>query len=95
LCDSRAEVIERSLMLRTKAMREKEEQREMRKYRYAVIRIRLPDGILLQVMLFVRKCSTSYVNGIQKSKREQVSRRLVILYNGNSVIHTICLVQSL
>ncbi|PNF29425.1 UBX domain-containing protein 6 [Cryptotermes secundus] len=44
----RAEVIERSLMLRTKAMREKEEQREMRKYRYAVIRIRLPDGILLQ-----------------------------------------------
>jgi UBX domain-containing protein 6 len=54
---SRAEVIERSLMLRTKAMREKEEQREMRKYRYAVIRIRLPDGILLQVMLFIWKCS--------------------------------------
>jgi UBX domain-containing protein 6 len=53
LCDSRADVIERSLMLRTKAMREKEEQREMRKYRYAVIRIRLPDGILLQVMLFI------------------------------------------
>lgn len=44
----RAEVIERSLMLRTKAMREKEEQREMRKYRYAVMRIRFPDGILLQ-----------------------------------------------
>jgi hypothetical protein len=40
-------------MLRTKAMREKEEQREMRKYRYALIRIRLPDGILLQVMLFI------------------------------------------
>ncbi|KAJ4448122.1 UBX domain-containing protein 6 [Periplaneta americana] len=44
----RAELIERSLMLRTKAMREKEEQREMRRYRYALMRIRMPDGILLQ-----------------------------------------------
>lgn len=44
----RTEAVERSLMLRTKAMREKEEKREMRKYRYAVIRIRFPDGILLQ-----------------------------------------------
>ncbi|KAJ9579045.1 hypothetical protein L9F63_024848 [Diploptera punctata] len=44
----RTEMIERSMMLRTKAMREKEEQREMRKYKYALIRIRLPDGVLLQ-----------------------------------------------
>lgn len=44
----RTEAIERSMMLRTKAMREKEEKREMRKYRYAVIRIRFPDGVLLQ-----------------------------------------------
>jgi UBX domain-containing protein 6 len=44
----RTEAIERSMMLRTKAMREKEEKREMRRYRYAVIRIRFPDGVLLQ-----------------------------------------------
>jgi hypothetical protein len=49
---SRTEAVERSLMLRTKAMREKEEKREMRKYRYAVIRIRFPDGILLQVIKY-------------------------------------------
>jgi hypothetical protein len=48
----RAEEIERSQVLRTKAMREKEEQREMRKYRYALIRIRFPDGILLQVIVY-------------------------------------------
>ena len=36
-------------MLRTKAMREKEEQREKRKYRYTLIRIRFPDGFVLQV----------------------------------------------
>lgn len=35
-------------MLRTKAMREREEQRERRKYNYTLLRIRLPDGNLLQ-----------------------------------------------
>ncbi|XP_053620356.1 UBX domain-containing protein 6 [Plodia interpunctella] len=44
----RAEAMERSQMLRTKAMREKDELREMRKYKFAIIRVRFPDGILLQ-----------------------------------------------
>lgn len=44
----KSERVENSMVLRTKAMREKEEQREMRKYRFALIRIRFPDGILLQ-----------------------------------------------
>ncbi|CAG4968625.1 unnamed protein product [Parnassius apollo] len=44
----RTEAIEKSQMLRTKAMREKDEMREMRKYKFAIIRIRFPDGILLQ-----------------------------------------------
>ncbi|XP_050668603.1 UBX domain-containing protein 6 [Leptidea sinapis] len=44
----RAEAIERSQMLRTKAMREKDELREMRKYKFAIVRVRFPDGILLQ-----------------------------------------------
>ncbi|CAH0598301.1 unnamed protein product [Chrysodeixis includens] len=44
----RTEAIERSQMLRTKAMREKDELREMRKYKFAIIRVRFPDGILLQ-----------------------------------------------
>lgn len=44
----RTESVERNAMLRTKAMREKEEQRERRKYNYTLLRIRLPDGNLLQ-----------------------------------------------
>lgn len=44
----RTELVERNAMLRTKAMREKEEQRERRKYNYTLLRIRLPDGNLLQ-----------------------------------------------
>ena len=44
----RSELVEKNAMLRTKAMREKEEQRERRKYNYTLLRIRLPDGSLLQ-----------------------------------------------
>lgn len=44
----RSEVIEKNLMLRTKAMREKDELKELRRYKYTLIRIRFPDGILLQ-----------------------------------------------
>uniref|UniRef100_H3BYA2 UBX domain-containing protein 6 n=1 Tax=Tetraodon nigroviridis TaxID=99883 RepID=H3BYA2_TETNG len=44
----KTELVERNAMLRTKAMREKEEQRERRKYNYTLLRIRLPDGNLLQ-----------------------------------------------
>lgn len=44
----RTEAIEKSMMLRTKAMREREEQRELRRYRYALLRIRFPDGVFLQ-----------------------------------------------
>ncbi|KAG1939691.1 UBX domain-containing protein 6 isoform X1 [Pimephales promelas] len=42
------EIVERNAMLRTKAMREKDEQRERRKYNYALLRVRLPDGNILQ-----------------------------------------------
>lgn len=45
---ARTEAVEQQGMLRTKAMREREEQREKRKYRYTLIRIRFPDGLVLQ-----------------------------------------------
>lgn len=44
----RNEAVEKLGMLRTKAMRERDELRELRKYRFTLIRVRLPDGILLQ-----------------------------------------------
>ncbi|XP_047349077.1 UBX domain-containing protein 6 [Vespa velutina] len=44
----RAEAIERNQMLRTKAMREKDEERELRRYRFTLIRIKFPDNIILQ-----------------------------------------------
>ncbi|XP_037021210.1 UBX domain-containing protein 6 isoform X3 [Artibeus jamaicensis] len=51
----KSEAVERLSMLRTKAMREKEEQREMRKYTYTLLRVRLPDGCLLQGTFYARE----------------------------------------
>lgn len=45
---SRKELLERESMLRTKAMREKEEAKARRKYKFCLIRIRFPDGWILQ-----------------------------------------------
>ncbi|XP_076267897.1 GDI interacting protein 3 [Rhynchophorus ferrugineus] len=45
---SKTEMAEKQLQLRTKAMREKDELREIRKYKFSLIRIRFPDGIYLQ-----------------------------------------------
>ncbi|CAG0879137.1 unnamed protein product [Darwinula stevensoni] len=45
---NRTEEVERLSLLRTKAMRDKEAMREAKKYRYSLIRIRFPDGFLLQ-----------------------------------------------
>ncbi|KAK3102614.1 hypothetical protein FSP39_012651 [Pinctada imbricata] len=44
----RQEATEKLGMLRTKAMRERDEQRELRKYRFVLIRVKFPEGIILQ-----------------------------------------------
>jgi len=46
----RNEAIEKSGMLRTKAMREKDEQLESRRYNYSLIRIRFPNDFILQAV---------------------------------------------
>ncbi|XP_074060100.1 UBX domain-containing protein 6 isoform X2 [Macrotis lagotis] len=51
----RMDTVERLTVLRTKAMREKEEQREMRKYTYTLLRVRFPDGHILQGTFYARE----------------------------------------
>jgi len=45
----KSELAERELTLRTQAMRERDELREQRLYRYGVMRVRFPDALTLQV----------------------------------------------
>lgn len=47
------EALENAQVLKTKAMREREEQRALRIYRYALIRIKFPNGIYIQVLLWI------------------------------------------
>lgn len=44
----KTEQVERNLMLRTRAMRERDEKAQSRKYRFTLIRIKFPDGPVLQ-----------------------------------------------
>jgi len=46
--ENRKDQVERETMMRTKAMREKEEAKSKRKYKYCLIRVRFPDGWTLQ-----------------------------------------------
>lgn len=46
--ENRKDQLERESMMRTKAMREKEEAKAKRKYKYCLIRVRFPDGWTLQ-----------------------------------------------
>ncbi|XP_008047213.1 UBX domain-containing protein 6 [Carlito syrichta] len=51
----RSDAVARLSMLRTQAMRDKEGQRELRKYTYTLLRVRLPDGCLLQGTFYARE----------------------------------------
>ncbi|KAH8400895.1 hypothetical protein KR009_001675 [Drosophila setifemur] len=44
----RTEALEKSQMLMTKAMRDREEQRNLRMYRYSLVRVKFPNGLFLQ-----------------------------------------------
>lgn len=46
----RKEAVERLGMLQTKEMRARAAQKELRKYKYVLIRVRMPDGFILQVV---------------------------------------------
>lgn len=46
----RNEAVEKAGMLRTKAMRERDEQIELRRYNYSIIRIKFPDDFILQAI---------------------------------------------
>lgn len=45
----RTAALEEAQMLKTKAMRENEEKRYAKNFKYSLIRIRFPDGLYLQV----------------------------------------------
>ncbi|XP_043214431.1 UBX domain-containing protein 6-like [Amphibalanus amphitrite] len=66
----RSEVVENMTLLQTKAMRERAEQRELRKYRFCLVRVRFPDAITLQGTFRV----TERVSAVYTFVRENLVR---------------------
>ncbi|XP_046388902.1 UBX domain-containing protein 6 [Ischnura elegans] len=86
----RAAAVEQSSMLRTKAMREREELRERKLYRYSLIRIRFPDGVLLQGTFSVYERFSTVVEFVQENLLVENKTFVLILPSGDrisSVIH--------
>ncbi|NXC91716.1 UBXN6 protein, partial [Cercotrichas coryphoeus] len=66
----RTEAVEKAAMLRTRAMREKEEQREMRKYNYTLLRVRFPDGYILQGTFYAQESVSVLYNFVREALRD-------------------------
>ncbi|NXU20793.1 UBXN6 protein, partial [Pardalotus punctatus] len=66
----RTEAVEKASMLRTRAMREKEEQREMRKYNYTLLRVRFPDGYILQGTFYARESVSVLYSFVREALRD-------------------------
>ncbi|KAG0722307.1 UBX domain-containing protein 6 [Chionoecetes opilio] len=64
---NRAAAVERSQMLMTKAMRERVEVREMRKYRFSLIRVRFPNGLILQGTFGVHEKFEEVIKFVQEN----------------------------
>ncbi|NWU92202.1 UBXN6 protein, partial [Upupa epops] len=66
----RTEAVEKASMLRTRAMREKEEQREMRKYNYTLVRVRFPDGYILQGTFYARESVSALYSFVREALKD-------------------------
>lgn len=63
----RTEAVERNQMLRTKAMRERDEKQRLRKYKFSLIRIKFPDNLILQGTFSVHENFQNVVNFISEN----------------------------
>ncbi|KAK9878483.1 hypothetical protein WA026_022379 [Henosepilachna vigintioctopunctata] len=64
---AKSEAMDKQMQLRTKAMREKDEIREIKKYKFALIRIRFPDGLYLQGTFYVYEKFSEVLNFVQNN----------------------------
>lgn len=68
--EARRREVELQTTLRTKAMRERDERREQMMYRYTLVRIRLPSGLLLQGTFSVHEPLAAVREFLQDSMEE-------------------------
>ncbi|OQR79071.1 UBX domain-containing protein 6-like [Tropilaelaps mercedesae] len=82
----RARDVELRTQLRTKAMRERDAKRESISYRYTCIRIRLPNGLILQGTFEVSEKLSEVVVFIRECLIESLSKSPIVLKSGANTL---------
>ncbi|XP_075217334.1 GDI interacting protein 3 isoform X2 [Lycorma delicatula] len=79
----KSEKVDNSLVLKTKAMREREEQRELKKYRFALIRIRFPDDILIQGTFGIYEHVSDVYDFVRENLLDEESQFVLLTATGH------------
>ncbi|CAG0890408.1 unnamed protein product [Cyprideis torosa] len=64
---AKAEAVEKLATLRTRVMRERDEKRNMKQYRYSLIRVRFPDTLILQGTFGIAESFREVVNYVREN----------------------------
>lgn len=73
----KSEAVEQSMVLKTKAMREREAERELRRYRFCLIRVRFPDDIILQGTFYSWEKLSHLKEFINENLNNEISYSLI------------------
>ncbi|KFM75972.1 UBX domain-containing protein 6, partial [Stegodyphus mimosarum] len=80
--EAKAEAVELMTQLRTRSMREKDEIKELHVYKFTLIRIRFPDGIILQGTFYVYEKLLAVKNFIMENLAETQKQFNLLLPGG-------------
>ncbi|XP_035209030.1 UBX domain-containing protein 6-like [Stegodyphus dumicola] len=80
--EAKAEAVELMTQLRTKSMRKKDEIKELHVYKFTLIRIRFPDGIILQGTFYVYEKLLAVKNFIMENLAEPQKQFNLLLPGG-------------
>ncbi|XP_049546471.1 UBX domain-containing protein 6 [Anopheles darlingi] len=83
----RTEAIEQAQILKTKAMREKEELRTINRYRFSLLRVRFPNGVYLQGTFNVYEKLSQVYEFVQSCLMHESAEFSLIAPGGQKVSH--------
>uniref|UniRef100_A0A2M3Z660 Putative ubiquitin regulatory protein n=1 Tax=Anopheles braziliensis TaxID=58242 RepID=A0A2M3Z660_9DIPT len=83
----RTEAIEQAQILKTKAMREKEELRTINRYRFSLLRVRFPNGVYLQGTFNVYEKLSQVYEFVQSCLMHESAEFSLIAPGGQKVAH--------
>ncbi|GFU35333.1 UBX domain-containing protein 6 [Nephila pilipes] len=91
--NERSETVELMTQLRTKAMRERDEIKELHMYKYTLIRIRFPDGIILQGTFYVHERLSAVKQFVSENLQDPEREFYLLLPGGSKLIDDNSLIE--